>query len=213
MSLYRQLKADLQRGRFAPGSVLTQAELAERYAVSRIPVRDALQRLKNEGWLTEHGKRGVAVPEFDPLEVEDLYLMRMRLEPLLQELATPHLNGEILGRARDILDTMEQSAELSAEQIGAYNWQFHACLYQVAGHPTLFATVAQLHCQCERYIGYQSRSLDYQRTSQREHYELLELLQKGDSNAASALLEQHIAAAGRALVDYLRRAAGDNNTD
>ncbi|WP_078083761.1 GntR family transcriptional regulator [Microbulbifer mangrovi] len=212
MGLYQRLKSDLQRGRFAPGTVLKQTELAEQYEVSRIPVRDALARLKNEGWLTGHGKRGVAVPRFDPLEVEDLYLMRMRLEPLLQELAIPHLNGEILGRARDYLDTMEasaqslqtQSAEISATEIGALNWQFHTCLYRPANRPTLFAAVEQLHLQCERYIGFQSRSLDYQATSQREHYELLGLLQNGDGKAATALLEQHIAAAGRALVEHLR---------
>ncbi|WP_288129340.1 GntR family transcriptional regulator [Microbulbifer sp.] len=208
MDLYQQLKSDLQQGRFAPGTVLKQTELAARYAVSRIPVRDALTRLKNEGWLTGHGKRGVAVPQFDPLEVEDLYLMRMRLEPLLQEFAAPNLNGETLGRARDILDAMEQvterSPELSAAEIGALNWQFHTCLYRSANRPTLFAAVEQLHRQCERYIGYQSRGLDYQATSQQEHYQLLDLLQRGDRKAAGTLLEQHIAAAGRALVDHLR---------
>ncbi|MBB3062159.1 FCD domain-containing protein [Microbulbifer rhizosphaerae] len=203
MSLYQQLKADLQSGRFPPGTVLKQTELAEQYGVSRIPVRDAIQRLKNEGWLTDHGKRGVAVPRFDPLEVEDIYLMRMRLEPLLQTLAAPKLNAEILGRARDILDGMEEEKTLPASEIGALNWQFHTCLYRAAGRPTLFATVEQLHRQCERYIGYQSRSLDYQHTSQREHYALLEALQRGDTEEAAEILEQHIAAAGRALVKHL----------
>lgn len=204
MNLYDRIKSDLQRGRFAPGRALRQTELAELYGVSRIPVRDALQQLKSEGWLTGHGKRSVAVPLFDPVEVEDLYLMRMRLEPLLQNLAAPHLNGEILGRARDILDRMEADTELSAREIGARNWQFHACLYRAAGRPTLFATVEQLHRQCERYIGYQSRNLAYQGTSQREHYDILELLQRGDTEGAATQLEAHIAAAGRALVDYLR---------
>lgn len=206
MNLYERIKADLQHGRFAPGRALKQTEVAELYGVSRIPVRDALQRLKSEGWLTGHGKRGVAVPLFDPVEVEDLYLMRMRLEPLLLELATAHLNGETLGRARDILEDMDADSTLSAQEIGARNWQFHACLYRAAGRPTLFATVEQLHHQCERYIGYQSRSLDYQGTSQSEHYELLTALQGGELDAATALLERHIAAAGRALVDYLRGA-------
>ncbi|WP_323845627.1 GntR family transcriptional regulator [Microbulbifer magnicolonia] len=206
MSLYQRLKRDLQRGRFAPGSVLKQTELAEHYGVSRIPVRDALQRLKSEGWLTGHGKRGVAVPRFDAREVEDLYLMRLRLEPLLQELAAPHLSGEILGRARDILQRMETEPALTAAEIGALNWQFHACLYRAADRPTLFATVEQLHRQCERYIGYQSRSLDYQDTSQREHHEILAALERGDASAAARLLEQHIGNAGRLLVDYLRAA-------
>lgn len=204
MSIYQRLKADLQRGRFAPGRVLKQSELAQLYGVSRIPVRDALQRLKSEGWLSEHGKRGVAVPRFDPLEVEDLYLMRMRLEPLLLELAAPRLSGEILGRAEDILERMESDPQLAAAVIGALNWQFHACLYRTAGHPTLFATVEQLHRQCERYIGYQSRGLDYQARSQREHYEILAALRRGDAERAAKILEAHIAAAGRALAEHLR---------
>lgn len=204
MNLYQRIKKDLQLGHFEPGEVLKQAEVAERYGVSRIPVRDALQQLKSEGWLTEHGKRGMAVPLFDPLEVEDLYLMRMRLEPLLQTLAAPLLNAETLGRAKDILDRMESAPELTAAEIGALNWEFHACLYRAAARPTLFATVQQLHRQCERYIGYQSRSLDYQVTSQREHYAILDALQRDDREAAAALLEQHIAAAGRQLVEFLR---------
>ncbi|WP_193166067.1 GntR family transcriptional regulator [Microbulbifer hainanensis] len=208
MNLYQRIKRDLQQGRFPPGRVLKQAELAELYDVSRIPVRDALQQLKSEGWLTGHGKRGVAVPRFDVLEVEDLYLMRMRLEPLLQTLAAPHLSAETLGRARDILDRMESDRTLSATEIGALNWEFHACLYRAAARPTLFATVEQLHRQCERYIGYQSRSLNYQDTSQREHYAIVDTLQRGDSETAASLLEQHIGAAGQQLVTFLRSGSG-----
>ncbi|WOX06930.1 GntR family transcriptional regulator [Microbulbifer pacificus] len=209
MDLYQQLKADLQRGRFAPGTPLKQSEIADYYGVSRIPVRDALARLKVEGWLTGHGKRGVAVPLLDPQEAEDLYLMRMRLEPLLLELAAPSLNGELLGRARDILDSMEatpkQTPALDAAEIGRLNWLFHTELYRAAARPTLFNTVEQLQRQCERYIGYQNRSLDYQATSQREHYQLLALLQRGETEKACTLLERHIAAAGRMLVAHLRK--------
>ncbi|TLM78105.1 GntR family transcriptional regulator [Microbulbifer harenosus] len=208
MDLYSQLKADLQRGRFAPGSPLKQSELAEHYGVSRIPVRDALARLKSEGWLTGHGKRGVAVPRFDPLEAEDLYLMRMHLEPLLLSLAAPSLNGELLGRAQDILDAMETTPPLDAATLGQLNWQFHTGLYRAAGRPTLFKTVEQLQRQCERYIGYQNRSLDYQSTSQREHYQLLALLRQGETREACSLLEQHIAAAGRVLVEHLKEQQG-----
>ncbi|WP_346838756.1 GntR family transcriptional regulator [Microbulbifer sp. SAOS-129_SWC] len=204
MSVYDRIKTDLVAGHLAAGSALTQTELAERYGVSRIPVRDALQRLKSEGWLAPHGKRGVAVPRFDALEVEDLYLMRTRLEPLLLQFAAGRLSGETLGRARDILDRMEREADLPAEAIGELNWQFHACLYQAAKHPTLFAAVEQLNRQYQRYIGYQARSLDYQHTSQREHYAMLEALRRGEGDAAAALLEQHIATAGRTLVAYLR---------
>ncbi|WP_043320206.1 GntR family transcriptional regulator [Microbulbifer sp. HZ11] len=203
MDLYHQLKLDLQRGHFAPGTPLKQAEIAKRYGVSRIPVRDALARLKAEGWLCTHGKRGLAVPALAPQEAEDLYLMRMHLEPLLLERAAPNLNGEIIGRARDILDAMDKNPVLDASALGQHNWQFHTTLYRAAERPALFHTVEQLQRQCERYIGYQNRTLDYQSTSQEEHHRLLDLLQQGDCAPACALLEQHIAAAGRLLVQHL----------
>ncbi|GGO67960.1 GntR family transcriptional regulator [Bowmanella pacifica] len=203
MSLYNKLKTDLQAGRFAPGTILKQKALAEQYQVSRIPVRDAILKLKNEGWLTDHGKCGVAVPEFDALEVEDIYLMRMRLEPLLQELALPRLNSEVLGRAEDILAQMERSP-ISAADIGELNWQFHACLYQAAQRPTLYAVVKHLHRQCQRYIGYQSLSLNYQSRSQAEHHALLDALRARDGKLAERLLREHISEAGQALVKFLR---------
>lgn len=203
MSLYDKLKADLQAGRFAPGTVLKQKELAEHYQVSRIPVRDAILKLKNQGWLTDHGKCGVAVPKFDALEVEDIYLMRMRLEPLLQELAIPKLNAEVLGRAEDLLTHMDQPG-LSATEIGELNWQFHACLYQPAQRPTLFAVVEHLQRQCQRYIGYQSLSLNYQARSQTEHRLLLDALRQGKGELAVRLLREHISEAGQALVKFLR---------
>ena len=201
--MYHKLKADLQAGRFAPGTVLKQKVLAEQYQVSRIPVRDAILRLKNEGWLADHGKCGVAVPEFDANEVEDIYLMRTRLEPLLQELAMANLNAEILGRAEDILIKMASDG-LTAADIGELNWQFHACIFRAAERPTLFNMVEHLHRQCQRYIGYQSLSLNYQSRSQAEHHALLSALRKGDASLASQLLSEHISEAGQALVRFLR---------
>ncbi|GAB3028733.1 GntR family transcriptional regulator [Bowmanella dokdonensis] len=206
MTLYQRLKQDLQQGRFNPGEVLKQRELAEQYGVSRIPVRDAVQKLKSEGWLVTHGKCGIAVPGFDPIEVEDIYLMRKHLEPLLQNLALQHLNSEILGRARDILSSMDERSDLTAAEIGQHNWAFHACLYRAARRPTLFAMVEHLHLQCQRYIGYQSLSLNYQDRSQQEHHALLDALQQGQGERAAQLLQAHIVEAGEGLVSFLRQA-------
>ncbi|MCQ3828044.1 GntR family transcriptional regulator [Microbulbifer elongatus] len=208
MDLYQQLKLDLQQGLIAPGTPLKQAEIAARYGVSRIPVRDVLARLRAEGWLCDHGKRGVAVPKLDPQEAEDLYLMRMYLEPLLLARAAANLNGELLGRARDILDTMDREPALDAAMLGQRNWQFHTTLYRAAARPALLHTVEQLQRQCERYIGYQNRNLDYQAVSQQEHHRLLDLLYQGDTAAACKLLERHITTAGRIQVDHLSNRSG-----
>ena len=90
-TLYQQLKQDIVQGKLPEKQALKQAQLAERYGVSRIPIRDALQRLKNEGWLVEHGKSSVMLRPLNADDAQDLYLMRMHLEPtLLARLKTIH---------------------------------------------------------------------------------------------------------------------------
>jgi DNA-binding GntR family transcriptional regulator len=203
-ALYQQLKQDIRDNKLPIASPLKQEQLAAEYGVSRIPIRDVLQRLKNEGWLTQSGKRGVMVHPLSATEAEDLYIMRMYLEPLILSHAMPKLNHQILGQATDILEQLDQS-KLSIAQHGDLNWQFHACIYQAAKRPTLFNNIANLHQLCSRYIGFHSVELDYVKTSQQEHYQLLEAIKAKQLGKAKAILKQHISEAGEVLVAYLHK--------
>jgi len=203
-ALYQQLKQDIRDNKLPVASPLKQEQLAAEYGVSRIPIRDVLQRLKNEGWLTQSGKRGVMVHPLSATEAEDLYIMRMYLEPLILSHAMPKLNHQILGQATDILEQLDQS-KLSIAQHGDLNWQFHACIYQAAKRPTLFNNIANLHQLCSRYIGFHSVELDYVKTSQQEHYQLLEAIKAKQLGKAKAILKQHISEAGEVLVAYLHK--------
>ena len=203
-ALYQQLKQDIRDNKLPVASPLKQEQLAAEYGVSRIPIRDVLQRLKNECWLTQSGKRGVMVHPLSATEAEDLYIMRMYLEPLILSHAMPKLNHQILGQATDILEQLDQS-KLSIAQHGDLNWQFHACIYQAAKRPTLFNNIANLHQLCSRYIGFHSVELDYVKTSQQEHYQLLEAIKAKQLGKAKAILKQHISEAGEVLVAYLHK--------
>lgn len=205
--LYQQVKEDILHNRLPVGEPLKQVELSERYQVSRIPIRDVLQKLKGEGWLTPVGKRGVMVAPLSPVEAEDLYLMRMYLEPLLLGHGVPNITHQILGQAQDILEQIDQGASLSIEQHGELNWHFHACLYQAAQRPTLFYTVSDLHQKCGRYIGYHTLALDYRESSQSEHYQLLEAIKDKQVNRAKQILKAHISDAGEQLVRHLTEQA------
>jgi DNA-binding GntR family transcriptional regulator len=203
-ALYQQLKQDIRDNKLPIASPLKQEQLATEYGVSRIPIRDVLQRLKNEGWLTQSGKRGVMVHPLSATEAEDLYIMRMYLEPLILSHAMPKLNHQVLGQATDILEQLDQP-KLSIAQHGDLNWQFHACIYQAAKRPTLFNNIANLHQLCSRYIGFHSVELDYKKTSQQEHYQLLEAIKSKQLGKAKAILKQHISEAGEILVAYLHK--------
>jgi len=185
-ALYHRLKQDIRDNKLPIASPLKQEQLATEYGVSRIPIRDVLRRLKNEGWLTQSGKRGVMVHPLSATEAEDLYIMRMYLEPLILSHAMPKLNHQILGQATDILEQLEQP-KLSIAQHGELNWQFHACLYAAAKRPTLFNNIANLHQLCSRYIGFHSVELEYEKTSQQEHYQLLEAIKAKQLGKAKSI--------------------------
>ena len=205
MQLYEQIKQDIADFALPVGVPLKQAELAERYGVSRIPIRDVLQKLKSEGWLTDCGKRGVMITPLSAVEAEDLYIIRMYLEPLILAHAIPKISNQLLGQAADLLEQIDSNNSLSAAQQGELNWQFHACLYQAANRPTLYKAIANLHLQCARYIGYHAVELDYLETSQHQHYQLLEAIRDKQINKAKQILKQHISDAGEILVDHLHQ--------
>ncbi|NCP63750.1 MAG: GntR family transcriptional regulator [Paraglaciecola sp.] len=200
--LYLQIKQDIRDNRLAIGVALRQEELSARYKVSRIPVRDVMQRLKNEGWLRGIGKVGLMIPPLEAQEAEDLSLMRVYLEPLLLGFALPKLSNQAMGQAEDILQTLDRPG-LSVAEHGELNWQFHACLYLPAERPTLFTTVANLHQQCGKYIGFHSVTLNYTEVSQQQHYQLLDAVKKRDTARAKRILVQHIQEASDILVAHL----------
>ena len=203
LELIEQLKADILNGALPRGCPLRQQELSARYNVSRIPVRDAIAQLKNQGWLVTHGKAGVMVPELNWREAEDLYQMRMALEVQLLEHALPNLTHEVLGRAKDINLQLNNPC-LTLLERGQLNWGLHAALYEVANRPTLFNVVAILNEQVRRYMGFQYGPLNYRDTSQNEHEKLISLIESDQKDQALRYLKGHIEVAGRMLVDYLK---------
>jgi DNA-binding GntR family transcriptional regulator len=203
LELIEQLKADILNGALPRGCPLRQQELSARYNVSRIPVRDAIAQLKNQGWLVTHGKAGVMVPELNWREAEDLYQMRMALEVQLLEHALPNLTHEVLGRAKDINLQLNNPC-LTLLERGQLNWDLHATLYEVANRPTLFNVVAILNEQVRRYMGFQYGPLNYRDTSQNEHEKLISLIESDQKDQALRYLKGHIEVAGRMLVDYLK---------
>lgn len=206
--LYQQLKQDIQLQHWAAGQVLTQQQLAQHYAVSRIVVRDVQQQLMSEGWLSAHGKAGMQVASFSVAEAEELCMLRLQLEPLALRLAAPELSFSQLGQAEDLLRQLARQTDLPSYQRGELNWQFHRLLYQPCGKVHLLRLLDQLHQQVARYLGYQEQVLAYTDTSAAEHQQLISLLRQRQPDAACHLLQQHIVEASALLTQHLKNNQG-----
>ena len=118
--------AELLRGALQPGTWVRQDELAERLQVSKIPVREALQRLAALGLVRFESNRGVTVPKLTVDDAEEQFELRRAVEPRLLARAIPRLT---------IADLAEAEMALDVDGTGTTeaNWRFHRALYAPAG--------------------------------------------------------------------------------
>ena len=199
------LREAIMRGTLKGGQPLRQDELANRFGLSRIPVREALRQLEGEGLVTVQPHRGTVVSQISGDELHELCEIRVALETMALRLAIPRLDDETLNRAAAIL--VETDGETNVlEHWSANNWRFHATLYEPARRPRLLSMIKTLHDTVDRYLRLHVSILNYKTKGQAEHWGILDACRRRESAEAIALLDQHIEAVAVLLSGYL----GDN---
>jgi DNA-binding GntR family transcriptional regulator len=198
------LRNDILQGIYKSNAPLRQDEIAARFGVSKIPVREALQQLKAEGLVTFFPNRGAVVSALSSAEVDEIYAMRIALETLVLQRAIPHLTIADLTRAEALLDQLDQEEQVV--RWSELNWEFHALLYRPANLPRLMSEVSTLHVNVARYMLLYLAGLDYQATSQAEHRAILAACRQGQIDLACAHLRHHLQSAADHLVAFLQKA-------
>jgi DNA-binding GntR family transcriptional regulator len=105
-----ELRRAILDGQLRPGQRIGQASVAERYGVSRLPVREALRALENEGLVTLVPNAGARVTRLDAAELDEVYWLRERLEPPLLAESVPQLGDEDRERLRECIDELDRLA-------------------------------------------------------------------------------------------------------
>ena len=185
-----RIREDIACGAIGGGTALNQVELAERFGVSRIPVREALRTLEADGLIRYVPNRGAIVVPFSEGDVRERYEMRLVLEPLALRLAIPSLTDGQLRRAKFELDEMR--ATTNAKDWGQHHGAFHRALYEAANRPRLSATIESLYLSVVQTIGTFERSVA--RACDAEHRAILAACKCGDAPAACSALEGHLEA-------------------
>ncbi len=190
------LREDIVSGRLTAGSLLRQQQLAERFGVSRMPVREALYRLEAEGFISFAPNKGATVAPVSAEDLREIYEMRIAAETLALSTALPELTNSQIERAAELQAQMEAAP---VSQFGELNAAFHTTLYAPCRRPRLLAHVDNLSKAADRYLRVTIGALDYSEKSHREHRELLEACRRRDEAAATDCLTRHIGEAGEAL--------------
>lgn len=193
--VYRALLDAISAGALAPGQRITQEELAERLAVSRQPVMQALRLLKRDGFVQDAplagnaGRcRGLQVTPLDPAWIAQVYEVRGALDTLAARLAAErraHLDPALIEQGRQAVDAGDIKAMIDADLA------FHRALYQASANP-LIEQSALLHWHHIRRAMGEALQHDGLRTPVwDEHTAIAQAVAQGDAEHAEALMREH----------------------
>lgn len=189
--LLDQLRAAIVRGRIGPGTHLVEGALADRYGVSRGPVRDALRQLEIEG-LVESRKRGVFVLGLTDTDLVELYAVRRALEGLAVQETIARLAGADWRPVDAAVTAMRAAAaDLDPARFGAADLDFHSAFYVIGGNGRLAATWALHRPLFAAMLEVTNTDRDLEPVAQ-DHADLAVTIRSGDVGAALSALTAHL---------------------
>ena len=199
----RGLRERLWTGAIPPGTLLSQADIAAEYGVSRIPVRDALHVLATEG-LVQLGVTGATVTSLSIPELQELYEMREAVEPVVTAIAVPNVGRAEIAQMAALADRMEAGDTSPGEWLEA-NARFHALVYERADRPRMVALTEQLRRLTDRYVHLHLDVIGDVDHLHREHRQILAAVRAGDPREVAELTRLHLATSHDFILQYLLR--------
>lgn len=177
-------------GIYRPGDRLVESELAERFGVSRTPIREALQRLETQSLLTRDG-RSLMVASLDHNQLAELYVVRAELEGLAARLAAQHATDEEI---RVLIDMVEADRMLIGEPgvLARANRRFHKQIH-LASHNRFLVQQLDLVHRSMALLATTSLAVEGRGTAAlAEHAAIIDAISARDGVAAEAALKTHI---------------------
>ncbi len=189
-------------GSLKAGSRVSEPELAERYGISRTPIREALRQLESEGYLTVIPRRGAVVSEFSQKDVEDFYAIKSILEGYAARQACSRLTD----RELDKLQTNNKRLHDLAEQNDIKTFfkvhnDFHEMFIKAADNERLRELITSVVTRFQR-LRFMSLSLPGRmKISAQEHEKIIEAFRRRDAETAETLVRKNAEYGGRVLLD------------
>ena len=190
---YSLVLAAIDEGTYLPGDRLVESELAERFGVSRTPVREALQRLETQSVLVRDG-RSMVVSSLDHDQLGELYVVRAELEGLAARLAAQHAAPE---EVRVLREMVEQDMKLlgNPQKLSRANRRFHRQLHLASHNRYLVQQLEMVHRTMALLATTTFAVTGRDLAALKEHSLIVKAIEERDGEAAAAALKAHISMA------------------
>lgn len=197
---YEEIRRLIVRLDLPPGAILREGDLRQRLGIGRTPIREALQRLARQQFVTVVPRRGMFVSGIEVNELSLLYETRAVLEPYAARLAAERGTGDHWAAMESAL--AEASRAGTDEALLAVDRSCHEILWEAADNRFLLDSLDTLYAQSDRLWHLHLAEVADMSHTVAEHVDIFDALRSGDADRAATLVEAHV----RAFDEQIRRA-------
>jgi DNA-binding GntR family transcriptional regulator len=194
--IYQLLKRDIIECVYGPGETLQESTVRENYRIGHTPFREACARLEAEGLIQIVPHRGTFVAPFSPSLIQDLFELRLLVEPRAAYLACQRQNPTLLARLEANLgESKRLSRLLDGDHVPRIVWnsiEFHTAMASMTGNQELAAFVENLHHRLMRLIILIARRRPPTFGFNAVHYRIFEALRDRDAARVQQLMEEDL---------------------
>lgn len=197
LNVYHALKKDIITLRLPGGEFLSEVRLAQRFKVSRTPVREALRRLNHEGLVEVIPNKGTFVSRVDIATIREIFQIREGLEGIAARIATSHLDQKKLEGIWQALDSPDREKGARAGQ------KLHKVIFEATENKRLLEIIRILEDQMTRIHFLAKRIPGRDDKSIQEHKEIVRALKAGKGDLAEKAMRRHIRSTMRSVFESL----------
>lgn len=204
------IREAILKGELKPGEKVAEPELAERFGISRTPIREAFRQLESEGFLTVIPRKGAVVAALSERDVQEYYAVKSTLEGYAAELAAQNLSEKELAKLESINLRLKQLA--SDGDVKAFykiHHDFHDTFLKAADNSKLYDLIKQLGMKFSRLRMASLAVNGRMAISVAEHEKLLDAFRRQDGKAAEALVKKTAAIGGNVLLESMAHSRGE----
>lgn len=202
--IFETVRERIVTGRLPVAQAIRQDALATELGVSKIPLREALARLEQEGLLVAHANRGFFVRALSAAEAEEIFALRLAIEPQAVATAATAATPDDQRQATEALAKLDAAAADRLHEVAACNHGFHMALVRPSRRLVTIQLVERLQIMSQRYVQKHLEPAGREDRAHLEHATILDAWLARDGGQAAALVGAHITA----TLDDLRRQFG-----
>lgn len=205
---YERIKEKILHCELEPGSAMTEAQLAQSLGLGKAPIRRALSRLTQDGYVKALARRGYVVAPITLRDVHQLFEVRLLLEPAAAKAAAGRIDGVRIRELETVCQAAYQPGDRASERAFlAANKEFHIAVVDGAGNQRLTRIVSQLLEEMTRLFHLGLALRDRTSEMQHEHRELIDALVSGNGDEAEKVMRDQIEAARIMVLDGILSSA------